>query len=259
MRAMILAAGKGNRLRPLTETVPKPLIEVAGVPMIAFPLKLLRDACIYDVVINLHHLGDQIRATLGDGSAYGVRITYSEENPILDTGGAIFAARDFFGGDTFVVLNADTVIDLVLRDVIAFHRRCGSTIATMVLRPDPDALRNDDIAIDAGCRIRRFLGRDYSSDDDASAPSRRTAQVPTGPHPRLMYPGVMVFEPRLFTFMHPGIYSITRDVFPKLLEGREAVYGYVYDGYWRVLDTHGDLEAGRHELAARLVRRPECS
>src|SRR5262249_8423600 len=106
MRAMILAAGKGTRLRPLTDTVPKPLLEVAGRPMIALPLDLLRAAGIRDVVINLHHLGGQLRAALGDGSAYGVRITYSEEDPILDTGGAIAAARDFLIGDTFVVLNA---------------------------------------------------------------------------------------------------------------------------------------------------------
>jgi len=257
MRAMILAAGKGDRLRPLTATVPKPLIEVAGVPMIAFPLKLLHDAGISEVVINLHHLGDQIRATLGDGSAYGVRITYSEENPILDTGGAIFAAREFLNGDTFVVLNADTVIDLTLHDAIAFHRQRDRAIATMVVRPDPDALRNDDIGIDAECRIRRFLGRDYPPSLDGHGRPHGATGEPTGPHARLMYPGVMVFEPRLFTFMHPGIYSITRDVFPRLLAAQEGVYGYVYDGFWRVLDTPHDLEAGRRELAERTARRPE--
>ena len=104
---MILAAGKGTRLRPLTDAIPKPLIDVAGEPMIAFPLRLLRAAGIEEVVINLHHLGDQIRRTLGDGRAYGVRITYSEENPILDTGGAIAAVRRFLEHDTFVVLTQD--------------------------------------------------------------------------------------------------------------------------------------------------------
>ena len=109
MRAMILAAGKGTRLRPLTDSTPKPLIDVVGRPMIAFPLELLRRAGICEVVINLHHLGDKIRAALGDGSAYGVRITYSVEDPILDTGGAIEAAREFLCDGTFVVANADVV------------------------------------------------------------------------------------------------------------------------------------------------------
>src|SRR5579862_3552021 len=107
MRGMILAAGKGTRLRPLTDSVPKPLIDVAGRPMIAYPLEVLRQAGIAEVVINLHHHGGQIRAALGNGRAYGVDIIYSEEDPILDTGGAIAAARTYLADDTFVVLNAD--------------------------------------------------------------------------------------------------------------------------------------------------------
>ncbi|HEX7408385.1 MAG TPA: NDP-sugar synthase [Candidatus Binatia bacterium] len=235
MRAMILAAGKGSRLRPLTDSVPKPLVEVAGRPMIAFALQLLRQADIHEVVINLHHLGDQIRRTLGDGSAYGARITYSEENPILDTGGAIEAAREFLCNETFVVVNADVVIDLRLRDVIEFHHRHGA-MATMVLRPDPQAERKDDIGIDAARRIRRFLGRPY----EAGPPS-------TGD--RYLFASVHVFDRRLFDYMQPGVYSITRDVYPRLLAAGEPVYGYVHHGYWRVLDTSGDLAAGRRELA----------
>jgi len=239
MRAMILAAGKGTRLRPLTDTVPKPLLEVAGRPMIAFPLQLLREAGIEEVVINLHHLGEQIRSRLGAGDAYGVRITYSEENPILDTGGAIAAAKDFFRGETFVVLNADTAIALRLRDVIDFHRSCDGT-ATMVLRPDPDAARHDAIMIDATHRIHSILGHHDGSDIAGSAARKR-----------MMYPGVMVLEPRVFDYMGPGVFSITRDTFPRLLAAGEPLYGYVHEGYWRVLDTPADLAAGRAELAQR--------
>jgi len=237
MRAMILAAGKGTRLRPLTESVPKPLIEVAGRPMIAFSLQLLREAGIKEVVINLHHLGAQIRRRLADGSAYGVRIAYSEEDPILDTGGAIAAARRFLDGDTFAVLNADAVIDLRLQDVVAFHARQGA-LATMVLRPDPDAARHDDIGIDRAQRIRRFLGRSYGDPDFT-------------PMERMMFPGVHVFEPRVFDYMPDGVYSVTRDTYPRLLTAGEPVYGYVHRGYWRVLDTPDDLAAGRRELAGR--------
>jgi mannose-1-phosphate guanylyltransferase len=236
MRAMILAAGKGTRLRPLTDSTPKPLVDVAGRPMIAFPLELLRRAGIDEVVINLHHLGDKIRAALGDGSAYGVRITYSVEDPILDTGGAIEAARTFLAGETFVVANADVVIDADLRQVIDFHRQHGATV-TMVLRPDPQAERKDDIGIDATCRVRRFLGRDYE------------AAGTTGE--RFLFASVHVFEPRVFDYLQPGVYSITRDVYPRLLAAGEPVYGYIHRGYWRVLDTPQDLEAGRCELGSR--------
>jgi hypothetical protein len=90
---MILAAGFGSRLRPLTDRVPKPLIEVAGKPLIAYPLALARAAGIRDVVVNLHHHGAAIRAALGDGAAYGMSIRYSDGDPILDTGGGILQAR----------------------------------------------------------------------------------------------------------------------------------------------------------------------
>jgi NDP-sugar pyrophosphorylase family protein len=235
MRAMILAAGKGTRLRPLTESMPKPLVEVAGRPMIAFPLQLLRQAGVHEVVINLHHLGRQIRAALGDGTRYGVRIRYSEEDPILDTGGAIEAARAFLQNDTFVVANADVVIDLRLRDVIAFHRR-RKALATLVLRPDPQAERKDDISIDDNQRIRRFLSRSYGG-------------AASGPPARYMFASVHVFEPRVFEYMRPGVYSITRDVYPRLLAAGEPILGFVHHGYWRVLDTPHDLRAGREELA----------
>ena len=197
MRAMILAAGKGTRLRPLTDTVPKPLLEVAGRPMIAFPLQLLREAGIKEVAINLHHLGEQIRNCLGAGDAYGVRITYLEEDPILDTGGAIAAAKDVFGGEPFVVLNADTAIDLRLRDVIDFHRRCDAT-ATMVLRPDPDAARHDAIFIDAADRIHGIRGHGRSGYDPSVAGNL------------MLYAGIMVFEPRVFDYMGQGVFKIGR-------------------------------------------------
>jgi NDP-sugar pyrophosphorylase family protein len=234
MRAMILAAGKGTRLRPLTDTLPKPLIEVAGRPMIAFPLQLLRTAGIQEVVINLHHLGSQIRAALGDGRAYGVHITYSEEDPILETGGAIAAVRDFLGDEPFVVLNADTFIDVKLADVIAFHQS-RKALVTLLLRADPDALRRDDIGIDAAGRIHRFLGHGTA----AGTPQTLA---------RCLYGGIMVFEPRIFAYLPDGAYSITRDIFPRLLANQEPLYGYVHTAYWRVLDTPQDLAAGRREI-----------
>jgi NDP-sugar pyrophosphorylase family protein len=232
---MILAAGFGSRLRPLTDEIPKALIPVGDKPLIAYPLALLREAGIREVLINLHHRGDQIRDTLGDGSAYGVSIEYSEEDPILDTGGAIKNAEHFLSGDTFVVLNADTVIDLRLADVIGWHRRKES-LATMVLRPDPDAARYGEIEIDSTGRIRRFLGQ------PASVPEPLTA---------LMFAGVHVFEPPVFELMEPGRFGITRVTYPKMLTDGHPLFGYVFRGYWRVLDTHAGLEEGRSDLAGR--------
>lgn len=232
MKAMVLAAGFGTRLQPLTDRMPKPLIEVAGQPMIYFALKMLRAAGITDVVINLHHFGEQIRAHLGDGSGLGLHLHYSEEDPILDTGGGIAAARAFLDDDSFVVANADTFVDLNLGDVLAFHAQRQAT-ASMVVRPDPEAQRRDDVCLDTHGRIRRFLGHGESMHAELQ---------------RCMYAGVAVFTKRIFSYFGEGAFSLTRDTCPLLLAAGEPMFGFVHRGYWRVLDTHADLAAGRAEI-----------
>src|SRR6202044_2913272 len=107
MKAMVLAAGRGERLRPITDTLPKPLVAVAGKPLIVYHLEALARAEIRSVVINLSWLGEKIRATLGDGGRYGVRIAYSEEGPVpLETGGGIHRALPLLGPDPFLVVNS---------------------------------------------------------------------------------------------------------------------------------------------------------
>jgi NDP-sugar pyrophosphorylase family protein len=238
---MILAAGFGSRLRPLTDRTPKPLLRVAGKPLIAYGLAVLRAAGIREVMINLHHRGDAIRAALGSGAAYGVSITYSEEDPILDTGGAIKRAQSFLGEGRFVVLNADIVCDLDLRDVIAWHGARGA-LATMVLRPDQEAARYGIIEIDAAGRIRRFLGQPPA------------LGVPLTP---LMFAGVHVFEPQVFAYMEEGAFGINRTTYPRLLAASCPLFGYTFNGYWRVLDTHAGLAEGRWELLAGNCLAPQ--
>jgi NDP-sugar pyrophosphorylase family protein len=236
---MVLAAGYGKRLRPLTDRVPKALISVAGRPLIAYPLAVLREAGIREVLINLHHLGEQIRAALGDGASSGMSIRYSQENPILDTGGAIKKAEPFLRqAGTFAVINADTVIDIDLREVVAWHRRNGA-LATMVLRPDPRAARYGLIEIDRAGRVRRFLGR------PADAP---------GPLEALMFTGVHLFEPELFDFMSEGRFGVTAVTYPALIAAGAPVFGYRFRGFWQVLDTHAGLAEGRWELERRESR-----
>jgi mannose-1-phosphate guanylyltransferase len=246
VKGMILAAGFGSRLRPLTDRMPKPLLRVGGHPMIAYPLTILREAGIREVLINLHHLGDQIREAIGDGSKYGMSITYSEEDPILDTGGAIKKAEPFLRGGTFAVLNSDTVLDLCLADVVEQHRRLGA-LATMVLRPDRDAVRYGVIEIDSSRRIRRFLGR----------PAEVNGAETLTP---LMFAGVHVFEPAVFSYMENGRFGINVSTYPRMMQAGCPLYGFVFRGYWRVLDTHAGLAEGRAELDSALpiaaARRP---
>ena len=227
MKAMILAAGLGTRLRPLTLMRPKPLVELGGRPLIAYNLLLLRHYGIHDVIINLHHHGELLRATLGDGSAYGVRITYSSEDPLLDTGGAIKNVEpELQTEEEFLVLNGDTVMDLPLDRLIAAHRGQRAT-ATLVLRRDPDQARYGVIEIDDSDRIRRFLGRPGSV---------------TEPLTPFMFAGAHVLSRRVFRYM-PAVrsFSITRETYPMMLEAGEPLYGMRFEGYWQVIDTERDL------------------
>jgi mannose-1-phosphate guanylyltransferase len=229
---MILAAGFGTRLRPLTDSIPKPLINVAGHPMIAYSIALLRAAGITEIIVNLHHLGNQIRRALGDGSPYGVSLTYSEEDQILETGGAIKKAEPFLSGGSFVVVNADTVIDLSIAEVVSWHHQRGA-LATMVLRPDAEAERYGKIEIDGDSRIRRFLGHPTEVE---------------GPLRSFMFAGVHVFEPDVFRYMEHGHFSITRLTYPAMLAAGAPLFGYLFGRYWRVLDTPAGLAEGRRDL-----------
>ncbi|HWP65891.1 MAG TPA: NDP-sugar synthase [Candidatus Limnocylindria bacterium] len=233
-RAMVLAAGHGRRLAPLTDTLPKPLMPVGGRPLVAHVLAFLRAGGIEEVVINLHHLGARIEEAIGDGRAYGLTVRYSHEPEIRDTGGGIKQAERWLAGEPFVVANGDSLLDLALDDVLAFHRARGG-IATMVVRPDPDAARYGLVELDADDRVRRISGL------PAAVP-----QVALRP---FMFPGLHVFEPRVFDWMDAGAaFSVTRVTYPRLLEAGEAVYGYVTDARWVTIDTPEALAAADAEV-----------
>ena len=121
MKAMILAAGLGTRLRPLTNTMPKPLLPIAGTPLIVWNLLLLKRYGFLDVVINLHYLGPMIEQVVGNGARYGMRITYSREPVILGTGGGIKQAEPYFSGSPVLILNGDTLVEIDLEALCAFH------------------------------------------------------------------------------------------------------------------------------------------
>jgi NDP-sugar pyrophosphorylase family protein len=245
MKAMVLAAGQGTRLRPLTDTTPKALVPVAGRPMIEYSLLLLRYYGIRDIIVNLHHLGDQIEAALGNGEKLGLRISYSREQELLDTGGGILKAKSFLSDGTFIVINTDILIDLRLADVIAFHQS-RKAVATLVLRADPQADRYGSIDIDATGQIVRFL--------DAHAPQKSSSPVT-----KLMFTGVQVLEPEIFRYMESlggqQRFGTTKHVYPRTLADGEALYGFRFDGFWsdlgtleRIQEAESYLKRGRAAL-----------
>lgn len=242
MRAMILAAGLGTRLRPLTDHLPKPLLPVAGVPLIVWNLLLLRRHGITEVIVNLHHLGHLIEQTLGDGSRFGMRLTYSREPVILGTGGGIKQAESFFLGQPFLVINGDTLLELDLGLLVGFHRQQGG-MATMVLRADPDADRWGAVEVDRHQRVLRINGR-------GTQEKGRTGTR--------MFAGVHVMHPRLLQTIPAGRESSIIEAYVSEIAGGESVFGFDMEGYWSDIGTperyeqaQKDAEGGRLNLAGR--------
>ena len=244
MKAMVFAAGQGERLRPLTGKIPKALVPVAGRPMIEYPLLLLRYYGIREVMINLHHLGEQIEAYLGYGDKLGLKITYSKEQELLDTGGGLLKAKPFLQDGTFIVINTDVLIDLPLANLINFHR-AKKAAATLALRPDPLADQYGSMDIDSEGRICRFLL------------AKRPA-APAGPYTKLMFTGVQILEPKIFEYMpsdgSSAKFGTTKDTYPKMLLAGETLCGFRFDGFWQDVGTAERIKQVEDQIAKRSIR-----
>ncbi len=239
MRAMILAAGFGTRLQPLTHTMPKALVPVAGRPLIEYALLFLRAHGVTEVVINLHHLGEKIRAALGDGSLYSLRIFYSVEEQILETGGGIKNAQPLLDGETFLVVNCDTILDVDLSEALRFHQQ-RQAAATLVLRPDPDAASYGLVETDVQGRIRRLRGQPANVNEPLSA---------------FMFTGLQILEPRVFDFMPEGKpFSTTRETYPRMITKGAPIYSFVHRGPWLVVDDEAGVVRANQAIISGQMR-----
>lgn len=227
---------------PITEAVPKPLLPVGNIPLIGYALKLLAHHGITDVIVNVHHLGKVLREELGDGSQFGVEITYSEEEEILGTGGGIRKVREQLEDGPFVVVNSDTIIDVDLAEVIRAHRDCGA-LATLVLREDPRQSEFGQLEIDATGRVRKILGQ-----GSADEPLRS-----------FMFAGVHVIDPRFLDYIPPDVDTcIMRYGYVKALDNDEHLQGVVTDGYFHDAGTparyfHANVDALSQAMGLRHV------
>lgn len=213
MKAMILAAGRGERLRPLTDRLPKPLVAVAGEPLLAHQLRWLTRAGIRDVVINLHHLGQQIVDAFGDGRAFGVRIRYSLEPELLDTGGGIVKALPLLGGEPFVVLNGDIYTDFPLDGLDT--RLAPGALAHLLVTPRPAFREQGDFEVSDGYVTGR--GGDF------------------------VYCGIAVLDPQALEGRAAAPFSL-RDVFFQAIP-RRALTAQIWRGYWTDIGTPEQLRA----------------
>lgn len=217
MKAMILSAGRGERLRPLTDKIPKPLLRVGGKALIEYHIENLVRAGINEIVINLSYLGEKIRATLGDGDQRGARILYSEEGEqALETGGGIFHALPLLGDSPFIVVNGDIWTDFPLSDLLDKLTDNPEGLAHLVLAENPEHHPEGDFILNEGQVHSEGQGRS------------------------LTFTGIGVYHPALFS-------ACTEKRFPLAPLLRKAmdsdqVTGQAYDGVWKDIGTRQRLD-----------------
>lgn len=214
---MILAAGKGTRLAPLTEKLPKPMIPISSEPLIVHQLRWLKRAGIVDIVVNLHHLGEQIRSYLGSGRQFGVNIRYSAEVELLETGGGIVNALPLLGPDEFVLLNGDVWTGY------RFQRSVIDAQATMhlVLVNKPEDREYGDVDLQGSSVIRHI---EYASNP-------------------WVYSGIAFVKPEIFDGESVRPFSLREILFREIDASR--VTGEVYEGVWHDIGTHDGLKRVR--------------
>ncbi|MGQ0619079.1 MAG: N-acetylmuramate alpha-1-phosphate uridylyltransferase MurU [Panacagrimonas sp.] len=224
MKAMILAAGRGERMRPLTDLLPKPLLPLAGQPLIVHMIERLARAGVRDLVINLGYRGEQIADHLGDGARWGVRIAYSDEgDPPLETGGGVFRALELLGDEPILLVNADVYSDFNFTALAARAQRLPEReLAHLVLVPNPAHRPDGDFVL-------------------------RDGRVLNEGEPRLTFSGISILRPELFFQCEEGRFPLAP------LLRRAAACGQIggerFDGYWSDVGTPERLA----ELEARMA------
>lgn len=213
MKAMILAAGRGERMKELTDTMPKPLLKVKGKALIEHRIIALAQAGFKEIIINLHYLGDLIAAYLGDGSKYGVKIQYSWEVEKLDVGGGIKNALPLLGREPFVLTSSDAYTDFPFQTL----QREYSTLAHLVLVENPP----------------HNLKGDFDLVNDLIVCKE------TGPHP-YSYGNFAVFQAAMFDHLHEKKISFMECILPVIKN--QQVTGEVYKGLWTNVDTSDRLQ-----------------
>jgi MurNAc alpha-1-phosphate uridylyltransferase len=223
MKAMILAAGKGTRMLPLTAITPKPLLTVGGKSLLAHHLQNLAKAGITEIVINTFHLGSQIVAAIANGASYGVNVHYSVEEEILETGGGIVKALDFLGADPFLVISADIFTDFPLHSLP--HTPTG--LAHLVMVENPSYKVTGDFGLEKG-----YI-------------TANAAQTYT-------YGNIGIFRPEFFSNAPQGAFPLGGLLRQHVAAG--LITGQFFAGLWHNIGTPADLELANlavHELTQR--------
>lgn len=211
-KAIILAGGKGTRMKPMTNFLPKPMLRIQDKPTLEHNIDLLKRHGIKDIIISIGYKGDKIKEHLGDGSQLGVNIIYVEEDSPMGTGGPLNLMKERIT-DTFLLMNGDELKDIDLEDMFMFHKR-NKGVATIALTTAGDPSKYG-VAVMNGNKIMTFIEK----------PSRKSAPS------NLINAGLYIMEPEVLKMIPEGFSMVETDVFPKLATD-EKLLGYVFSGQW---------------------------
>jgi len=236
MKAVILAAGVGTRLRPLTDACPKPVLPIAGRPLLARTLDWLRAQGVGEVALNLHHLPDRVRDCLGDGAAWGMRLRYSYEPVLLGTAGAVRAIDQRFPGwldQPFLVVYGDMLVDIDLQDLLDFHR-AKRALFTMALKHTAHPVSQGMVELEASGRVVRFVEKPplWDRGDLANA-------------------GLYLCEPPLLSWLLDGPSDFGCDLIPALVAADAPVYARLARGYLLDIGTPAAYAQAQQDWAGR--------
>ena len=213
---MLLAAGRGTRLQPLTYQIPKPMIPILNRPVLEHSILNLKKQGFLQFLCNLHSHAGQIRKYFGDGKKMGVNISYSVERELCGNAGGLKKAEDFFKGNTFAVVSGDGFTNIDLNKVLRFHKKKHS-FATMVLKKADSVLPFGITELGKTGRIKKFVEKPSISDFVNSTVNT----------------GIYVFEQEILNLIPRGkFYDFSMDLWPKLLKKNYPIYGFVTDAYW---------------------------
>ncbi len=239
MKAMILAAGLGTRLRPLTDAVPKPMVQLAGRPCMEYTIMLLKKYGVNEIVINLHYLPGAIIDYFGNGSRFGVKIHYSFEEKLMGTAGGFKKLQHFFKDGPALIISGDGLTDLNIRDFYNFHKKQGC-IAALVLKKVGSTENYGVVKLREDQTIEIFQEKPKAEQAVSN----------------LANTGIYFFEPEIFDYIPDNsFYDFGRQVFPELIEKNIKMAGYLMDGYWCDIgdlnvykDAHYDMLTGQVDV-----------
>jgi mannose-1-phosphate guanylyltransferase / phosphomannomutase len=237
MKAVLMAGGEGTRLRPMTASMPKPLLPVVNRPIMEHVLRLLKRHGFSETVVTVQFLASLVRNYFGDGEDLGMELHYATEQEPLGTAGSVKNAEHLLRDDTFIVISGDALTDIDLTRLVGFHRRKGALV-TVCLTRVPNPLEFGITIVDDEGRVQRFLekptwGQVFSDTVNT---------------------GIYVMEPEVLDYVAEGeVVDWSGDVFPRLLAEDRPIYGYIADGYWEDVGTHESYVQAQADVLCRKV------